>query len=158
MQTTGATNKATNKQNKGRIKGGDMSRWAYFLLLVKGNAYRLLLMADERSSKEGGEKKIRWKRWLKCSSQSPITGRQMLFAPLTGRRRSPGIFTPILGDFSWQHSFWSGANFTQRRGERGGAVGRRASGPRRWPPDVSEPLNNSCDVSGSLVAELCSGL
>lgn len=28
-----------------------------FFLLVKGNAYRLLLMADERSSKEGGEKK-----------------------------------------------------------------------------------------------------
>lgn len=34
----------------------------FFFLLVKGNAYRLLLMADERSSKEGGEKKIRWKR------------------------------------------------------------------------------------------------
>lgn len=65
------------------------------------------------------------------------------FCTVNRTRRSLGIFTPLLGDFSWQHSFWSSANSTQRRGVCGRAVGGCESGPRWLPSDDSELLSHS---------------
>lgn len=59
--------------------------------------------------------KIRWQRWLKCSSRSPITGGQMLFAPLTGGDAVSGFshpYWPISAD-----STHSGAVRTLHKGE-----------------------------------------
>lgn len=131
----------------------------FFFLLVKGNAYRLLLMADERSSKEGGEKKKQVEALSEVQLAVSNYRRADAFCTVNREETQSRDFHTHIGRFQLTALVLERCELYtkgEESAEERWADGRldRGDGRRAF----QSHSNDSCDVGGSLVAELRPGL